>query len=71
MVWNRHCYAFRFFLPFHPQPEAMAAKYHLSSLHYDGFYNMLARLKMTNFLIDERKGKAKITAENITGLDEA
>ena len=73
----RHCHydAYRFFILFHPQLEAMAAKHRLFNLHYDGFCNKLVRPKLTDFLIDERKrqrkGKAKTTAENITGLDEA
>ena len=37
----------------------MAAKYRLSSLHYDGFYNKLVRPKLTDFLVDERKRQRK------------
>ena len=40
-------------------PDAMAAKYRLSSLHYDGFYNKLVRPKLTDFLVDERKRQRK------------
>jgi hypothetical protein len=74
-VRNCHRHAFRFFILFHPQPEVMAAKYRLSSLHYDGFYNKLVRPKLTDFLIDERerqrKEKTKTTTEDTNVRDEA
>jgi hypothetical protein len=74
-VRNYHCHAYRFFILFHPQLEAMAAKYRLSHLHYDGFYNKLVRPKLTDFLIDERKRqtkeKTKISTEDTNVRDEA
>ena len=39
--------------------EAMAAKYRLSKVHYDGFSNKRVRPKLTDFLIDERKRQQK------------
>ena len=74
-VRNCHCHACHFFILFHPQSEAMAAKYRLSSLYYDGFYNKLVRPKLTDFLIDERKRqrkeKTKTTTEDTNVRDEA
>ena len=50
--------------------EAVAAKYRISRVHYDDFYNKLLRPKLTDFLIDERKRRAKrnslVTQNNTT-----
>ena len=73
-VRNCHCHAFRFFIMFHPQSETMAAKYRLSNLHCEGFYNKLVLPQLTDFLIDERKRqkkeKTKIAAGDIAGRDQ-